>query len=122
MRARTVNETQNFERGKDPREQMGIGDAEVQTINKLDRLARKYGFEDYPILPEEEEEDIIDVKKWINPETECQIVLYKHENWNVGNLYINYEDPEGGSGNDSVESWLDPERWEYYYGEDRGNY
>lgn len=121
MKARRVNENISFERGTDPREQMGIGDAEIQTINKLDRLARRYGFEKVELDPRDEEEGIINIQRWFDPEYEVQVLLYKHEDWKPGELFINWEDLEG-SGNDSAEQWLDPNEWESHYGEDREMY
>ena len=109
-----------FVRGQDPREQMDIGDVEAQTINKLDRLARKYGFEKAELDPRDEEDGIINIQRWFQPEDEVQILLYKDEEWDSG-LMINWEDLEG-SGNDSAEQWLDPNEWEYHYGEDREMY
>ena len=117
MRARTVNENISFERGADPKEAMGIGDEEIQIINKIDRLASKYGFEKVPLDPEDEEEGIRNIQRWYSNENECQILLYDHEDWNPGELWINHEDL-AGSGNDPVEQWLNPLEWEGHYGED----
>jgi hypothetical protein len=121
MRAKTVNENIEFERGRDPKESMGIGEEEIRLVNKLDRLARKYGFEKSPVTKEDLEEGIRIVQKWLNPEDETQIILYIDEEWTDGGYMINYEDLNG-SGNDSADQWLDQEEWEYHYGEDAEMY
>ena len=119
MRAKTVYEAVGFERGLDPKEAMGIGNEEIQLINKLDRLAKKYGFKKFPLDKGDEEDGIINIRKWFNPDPnfETQIILYRDEDWEEGGYWLNWEDREG-SGNDPVEIWLDPEVWEEHYGGD----
>jgi len=121
MRAKRVNENIKFERGLDPRESMGIGDEEIQMINKLDRLASKYGFEKVPLDPEDEKEGIRNIQRWYSNENECQILLYDHDDWKSSGYWLNYEDLFG-SGNDPVEQWLNPQEWEDHYGEDAWEY
>jgi hypothetical protein len=115
MRAKKVYEAVDFQRGQDPKEAMGIGNAEFQLINKLDRLAKKYGFQKVPLDKRDEQDGVINIQKWFNSENECQIILYIDEGWDEGYYWINYEDLVS-SGNDGVEIWLDPENWEYHYG------
>jgi len=119
MRAKTVYEAVDFQRGQDPKEAMGIGNQEIQLINKLDRLARKYGFQKVPLDKRDEQDGVINIQKWFNPdpELEIQIILYRDddEDWD-GEYWINYEDLDG-SGNDEAEIWLDPEEWEEHYGD-----
>ena len=54
MRARTVNEAQNFERGKDPKESMGIGgiDLAEEFETRLDEL--KMGISGLKVTEDEE--------------------------------------------------------------------
>jgi len=120
MRAKKVYEAVDFQRGQDPKEAMGIGREEIRLINKLDRLAQKYGFQKVPIEKTDEQDGIINIQKWFNPdpELEMQIMLYRDddEDWEEIGYWINYEDLDG-SGNDPVEIWLDPEEWEDHYGD-----
>lgn len=53
MIARLVSEAVSFNRGTDPKDAMGIGDSKARFINKLDLIAKKMGFEQELLEPEE---------------------------------------------------------------------
>ncbi len=120
MRARTVNETVDFERGIDPKESMGIGNRKVQIINKLDRLAKKYGLVPAEFGPEHEEEAVINIRRWVLPEIESddgvEVHLYRDKLSPDDPDYweIFFSTPNGMSGNDGIDDWLDEETWSTY--------
>lgn len=117
MRAKTVNEA-NFERGLDPKTAMGIGDKEIQTMERLDRLAKKYGFEEAPFGSQHEEGGIINIKRWVMPDTysddDVEVLLFKQKNSDYPpEVYYNtgYSD-----GQDDAEDWFDESRWKHTFG------
>lgn len=116
MRAKQIT----FERGIDPKEAMSIGNKGIQIINKLDRLAKKYGLIPAEFGPEHEENAIINIQRWVLPDIESDDGVEVH-------LYIDklspddpdyweifFSSPSGMSGNDDVEDWLDEETWSRY--------
>lgn len=121
MRARTVNEAVDFERGIDPKEAMGIGNKGIQIINKLDRLAKKYGLVPAEFGPEHEDEAVINIRRWVLPDIESdddvEVHLYREQVLpdNPDYWEIFFSSPSGINGNDAVEDWLDDEPWKDYF-------
>ena len=119
MKARLVSEAINFERDQDPREAMGIGDEQAQTISKLDRLAKKYGFVETPFGPEHEEEGIENIKRWERPyawsDDPVEVVLFRQTGWDYDQMEI-YFNTGYSDGQDDVDGWLRDEPWEYHFG------
>ena len=116
MKAKTVNENVNFERGLDPKEAMGIGHEETQIIRKLDRLAKKYEFHEAPFGSQHEQEGIVNIKRWVNDEEyvddEIEVLLFKDESVNQLGIYFN---GFNGDGQDPVDIWLHADTWENYF-------
>ena len=85
---------------------------EDEIIDKLDDLAEKHGFEEADFEDEHEEDGIINIKRWIDIESdgEKELQLYKEDDEN-DNLSIFFKNG-GYSGNDNVTDWLDDKMWE----------
>jgi len=76
MKAQFVYENISFERDKDPKSVMGIGDPDVQAIEKVEDVLHD-GFERTDDLGEDGDQDQ-DIQRWIVRGTGREVLLYRH--------------------------------------------
>ena len=77
IRARCIYENIRFERGKDPKTAMGIGNKDAQLIEKLRNLGYTFHWKEVPIsIVIEDNDDVEELFQWENNIGE-QLILYK---------------------------------------------
>jgi hypothetical protein len=95
-----------------------------QVVKQLNKIANSKGF--YAVDKSKDEKPTqnatgaYNLVKWADEEGGI-VELYhtvKGRNVNYKDLEIHFEGGIYGSGNDSVDEWLDPDTWDYTFGED----
>ena len=114
LRKAGITESLDFERGRDPKESMGIGNKEAQAIKKIGKHAEARGFREAEIGPQHEEEGIINIKRWLYhsdmTDDDIEVVLYKEEDY-PDDLMVYVGGPNGDY-QDSAEDWFNEITWD----------
>lgn len=107
MKARFVLETIRFERGQDPKDAMNVGDPVVKMINKIDKVAKKFGFTKTNTIDKDKEEGVIIHQKWFN-EDNTDATLYSSDD--NDELWFAIND-SGNFVNDPARYWTHDTTW-----------
>jgi hypothetical protein len=86
---------------------MNLSEKEISTINKIDELAKEFGFKSKDI----KNDDVIQLARW--KKKGCEVVLYKQDEDDL-KPWISFSNGFM-SGNDPWMDWIDKLIWEEYF-------